>query len=71
MHLLTSTEKTFSAKEVQRLLGHKRYEPIWAMLHKLRSVMGLRDNEYLLGEDVELDEGFFKTFLPIEINQNH
>jgi hypothetical protein len=33
--------------------------------------MGLRDNEYLLGEDVELDEGFFKTFLPIEINQNH
>jgi len=61
MHLLTSTKKTFSAKEVQRQLGHKRYEPIWAMLHKLRSVMGLRDEEYLLGGEVELDEGFFKT----------
>lgn len=61
MHLLTSTKKTFSAKEVQRQIGHKRYEPIWAMLHKLRSVMGLRDDEYLLGDEVELDEGFFKT----------
>ena len=61
MHLLTSTKKTFSAKEIQRQLGHKRYEPIWAMLHKLRNVMGLRDDKYLLGEEVELDEGFFKT----------
>ena len=34
MHLLTSTKKSFSAKEVQRQLGHKRYEPIWYMLHK-------------------------------------
>jgi hypothetical protein len=61
MHLLTSTKKTFSAKELQRQLGHKRYEPIWAMLHKLRIVMGLRDEEYILQEEVELDEGFFET----------
>ena len=61
IHLLTSTKKSFSAKEVQRQIGHKRYEPIWAMLHKLRIVMGLRDEEYLLKEQVELDEGFFPT----------
>lgn len=61
MHLLTSTKKSFSAKEVQRQLGHKRYEPIWAMLHKIRSVMGLRDDEYLLLNAVEIDEGFFET----------
>lgn len=61
MHLLTSTKKSFSAKEVQRQLGHKRYEPIWAMLHKLRSVMGLRDDNYKLKGEVELDEGFFET----------
>ena len=61
MHLLTSTKKSFSAKEVQRQLGHKRYEPIWYMLHKLRSVMGLRDDEYKLSDEVELDEGFFET----------
>jgi ISXO2-like transposase domain/Transposase zinc-ribbon domain len=61
MHLITSTKKSFSAKEVQRQLGHKRYEPIWAMLHKLRLVMGNRDAEYTLGNEVEFDEGFFET----------
>ena len=61
MHLLTSTKKSFSAKEIQRQIGHNRYEPIWAMLHKIRSVMGLRDNEYTLSNEVELDEGFFET----------
>lgn len=61
MHLITSTKKSFSAKEVQRQLGHKRYEPIWAMMHKLRCVMGLRDDSYELKDEVELDEGFFET----------
>jgi len=64
MHLLTSTKKSFSAKEVQRQLGHKRYEPVWAMLHKIRSVMGLRDDEYGLSGAIELDEGFFETVTP-------
>lgn len=64
MHLLTATKKSFSTKEVQRQLGHKRYEPIWAMLHKIRSVMGLRDGEYDLCGEVELDDGFFETVSP-------
>lgn len=61
MHLLTSTKKSFSAKEIQRQIGHKRYEPIWAMMHKIRSVMGLRDDQYDLKTAIELDEGFFET----------
>ena len=61
MHPMTSTKKSFSAKEVQRQIGHKRYEPIWAMMHKLRTVMGLRDEKYRLGGEIELDEGFFET----------
>lgn len=61
MHLITSTKKSFSAKEVQRQIGHKRYEPIWAMLHKLRFVMGYRDAEYTLADEVEFDDGFFET----------
>jgi transposase-like protein len=61
MHFLTSTKKSFSAKEIQRQLGHNRYEPIWKMLHKIREVMGLRDDCYQLGGEVELDEGFFET----------
>jgi len=61
IHLLTSTKKSFSAKELQRQLGHSNYDPIWAMLHKLRQVMGMRDACYSLGGVVELDEGFFST----------
>jgi transposase-like protein len=61
MHLLTSTKKSFSALELQRQLGHKYYEPIWAMLHKLRAVMGKRDSKYQLDQIIELDEGFFKA----------
>lgn len=61
MHLLTSTKKSFSAKEMQRQLSHKRYEPIWAMLHKLRQAMGKRDENYLLSGSIELDEGYFST----------
>lgn len=61
MHLLTATKKSFSALELQRQLNHKRYQPIWEMLHKLRSVMGQRDSQYKLQSIVEMDEGFFKT----------
>jgi hypothetical protein len=67
MHLISSTKKTFSAKEIQRQLGHKRYEPIWSMMHKLRLVMGMRDDKYPLSDEVELDDSFFKT---IVINRN-
>jgi hypothetical protein len=61
IHLLTSTKKSFSAAELQRQLGHKRYEPIWTLLHKLRVVMGKRDEQYHLEGMLELDEGFFTT----------
>ncbi|HEY5507119.1 MAG TPA: IS1595 family transposase [Paludibacter sp.] len=62
IHLMTSTKKTFSASKMQRQLGHKRYyQPIWEMLHKIRSVMGQRDAQYTLSGMIELDEGFFST----------
>ena len=57
IHLLTSTKKSFS----QRQLGHKLYEPIWHLLHKLRAVIGKRDAHYSLSSIMELDEGFFTT----------
>lgn len=61
IHLLTSTKKSFSAKEMQRQLDHKRYQPIWELMHKLRDVMGQRDATYKLLGSIELDEGFFST----------
>lgn len=66
MHLLTATKKSISAAELQRQLGHKRYQPIWEMMHKLRSVMGKRDDKYTLRGNIELDEGFFSTEIPFE-----
>ena len=64
MHLLTSTKKSISASELQRQLGHKNYNPIWAMHHKLRAAMGTRDSRYEVSGMVEVDEGFFSTGVP-------
>lgn len=60
MMMLTGTKKSFSALEVQRQLGHRYYEPIWYMLHKIRRAMGKRDDNYTLCNEIELDEGFFE-----------
>ena len=45
---MSLTKKGFSALEVQRMIGHKRYEPIWLMMQKIRVSMGNRDNQYPL-----------------------
>ncbi len=60
MSLVTATKKSFSTMEIQRQLGHKRYEPIWLMMQKIRMSMGNRDDNYQLGGFVEIDEGFFE-----------
>lgn len=59
--LISATKKSFSALEMQRQLGHKRYEPIWLMMHKIRLCMGRRDDKYRLGGQIEIDEGFFES----------
>lgn len=61
IHLLTSIKKSFSILELQRQLGHKRYEPIWYMRHKIRVAMGKRDANYKLKGNVEIDEGYFEV----------
>ena len=66
MHLLTSTKNSFSSSELQRQLGHKRYQPIWEMSNKLRDIMGKRDHEYPLKEEIELDDAFFTTEIPVQ-----
>ena len=66
MHLLTATKGSFSAAELQRQLGHKRYQPIWEMVNKLRDVMGKRDDEYTLEGAIELDDAFFSTEISLE-----
>ena len=59
MFLMSVTKKGFSAKEIQKQLGLKRYEPVWTMVHKLRKVMGNRDFRYSLEGRIEFDEAYF------------
>lgn len=60
LYFMSLTKKGFSALEMQRLLGHKRYEPVWLLLHKIRISMGHRDDKYSLDGYIEMDEGFFE-----------
>lgn len=53
------TKKGYSAKKMQTILGHNRYKPIWLMMHKIRIMMGKRNERYTLDGFIELDEGFF------------
>lgn len=64
MHLMTATKKGISALEVTRQIGHKYYEPVWELMHKLRRAMGRRDARYMLNGEIELDEGFIRTTRP-------
>lgn len=68
-HLFTSTKNNFSALEIQRQVGHKYYEPIFDMCHKLRLIMGKRDSEYTLDGWTELDEGYFTNTKQLEIDE--
>jgi hypothetical protein len=54
-------EEKFLGERVATPVGTQYLYPIWAMLHKLRQVMGMRNARYQLAEMVELDEDFFST----------
>jgi hypothetical protein len=60
MLFMTTTKKGISACELQRQIGHKRYMTIWSVMHRLRKVMGKRDDLYQLSDMIEFDEGYFE-----------
>ena len=66
IYLMMITKKSIAALEMQRQLEHKRYEPIWAMMHKIRITMGSQDDKYELDGVVELDDACFKTHSDIK-----
>lgn len=37
---MSFSKKGISAKEMQRQLGHSRYQSIWSLMHKVRIAMG-------------------------------
>ena len=48
MAFMSFSKKGISASELQRQLDHSRYDTIWALMHKIRTAMGLRDVLYNL-----------------------
>jgi len=70
MAFMTFSKKGISARELQRQLDHKRYEPIWSMMHKIRYAMGQRDDLYELAGMLEFDEGYFETETSAETRNN-
>tara|TARA_R110002020_G_C16129661_1_gene761026 strand:+ start:109 stop:1035 length:927 start_codon:yes stop_codon:yes gene_type:complete len=56
--LMSATKKGFSCLEFQRQLGLKRYQTAFDLMHKIRAVMGKRDDLYLLQGMVEYDEAY-------------
>jgi hypothetical protein len=70
MHLMSSTKKGFSSHEVRRQLGHKRYEPIWLMMKKIRAFMGKAEESKTLTGMVELDDAYFSTSTSKRLKRN-
>jgi len=61
MAFMTYSKKGISAVELQRQLGHKRYDTVWSLMHKIRQAMGKRDGLYGPKGEIEFDEGYFGT----------
>lgn len=62
LYMMSSRKKSISAMELQRQLGHKRYEPVWQMMHKIRRMMGRRDSAYQLQGLTEIDDAFITVY---------
>ena len=61
IHLMTSTIKGFSAHEMRRQLGHKRYEPIWSLIRKIREFMRKSENWIILNGMIEINDAYMST----------
>jgi len=57
---MTATKKGVSACEMQRQHGYKRHMTVWSFMHRIRVLMGKRDDLYSLTGMIEFDEGFFE-----------
>jgi len=60
IELMTLTHRKMPILKIQYLLGHKRYEPIWLMVQKIRLVMKMRDEKYRLRAYSEFDPEFLQ-----------
>lgn len=67
--LKSATKKRLSCLEFQRQLGLKRYETAFNLIHKIRSVMGKRDDLYFLKGMVFYDEAYVRKATQHEVQK--
>ena len=67
---MSATKKGFSFLEFQRQFGLKRYETSFNLMHKLKSVMGKRDNLYFLKCLVEYNEAYVRKATQHEVQKH-
>ena len=67
--LMSATKKGFSCLEFQRQLGLKSYETAFKLMHKIRAVMGQRDDLCLLKGMVEYDEAYVEKATRKEVQE--
>lgn len=70
MLFMTSTKKGMSACEIKRQMEHSRYNTVLSVMHRIRDLMGKRDNLYQLNDMVEFDEGYFETEVSEKVRSN-
>lgn len=61
LFLMSTSKKRFSAKEMQRQLNLKRYEPVWTRAHKISEAMAGKVDPYTLEGIIETDKGYFRV----------
>lgn len=59
LHFVMQDKRGISALQLQRLLGMRSYQTVWAMLLRIRRALGMRDETYQLKGQVELDGAYF------------
>ena len=70
MLFMTSTKKGMSACEIRRQMEHSRYSTVLSVMHRIRDLMGKRDNMYQLNDMIEFDEGYFETQVTEKVRSN-
>lgn len=61
-YLMIESTKPISANQMKKHLGHKFYQPIFDMMHTIRTTMGRRDRLYNLQNQIEADDCFLRTY---------
>jgi hypothetical protein len=61
VYLMCGTKRNISALEVQRQIGHKYYEPVWALMHKIRRGLGNREDKMSGSREMELAQTVFSV----------